>query len=208
VTTVYLSTPRSRWLRSPVTADLAWAALYAGAGVWWLARHDLPEIFTAAVYYDVIVNLLAPWILAPGLMLYGLWKARDFFRSFKAALGGLAVVAACGLLLWGTAVILHQYGGWSFVVAIPVLFSKVPWRDFFANRREQGLALLMKRSMLVPFACFAPALIASCLVLGRRTLDNSTGDWVGLFGVLYFVAQAALDWALLRGTARAASTGP
>jgi hypothetical protein len=196
-TTPLQAVPSTRPLQSALPYA-GWVALCAGAGIWYLTGRALPDLFYGIIICDLVINMAAPWIIVPGVMIAGMWLGRSQLRGIGMIAGSVFILALCAFLLWGIFTILYHYGGWMLVLLVPVLASKINWREFFSGTSTSGMPFLMARSMLAPFACFAPATVICCLVLRRNTLGEGNDDWVGLFGMIYFSLQAGLDYLLVK----------
>ncbi len=61
---------------------------------------------------------------------------------------------------------------------------------------------MRSRGLLGPYVFLAPALIVSCLVLGRNTISIHQTDWIALFGIVYFLTQAGFEEFMLRRSRR------
>jgi hypothetical protein len=61
---------------------------------------------------------------------------------------------------------------------------------------------MFARGLAAPFVFFAPALIVSCLWVGRSTISIGETDWVPQFGVVYFGIQAWFEEFMLRRAER------
>lgn len=53
--------------------------------------------------------------------------------------------------------------------------------------------MLLARGLLGPWVFGLPALVASCLWVGRDTLALDQADWVPLFGTVHFGLQAGFE---------------
>lgn len=195
--TAKVSFRRSIWFS--IAPYIAWVVLYAGVGVWYLLGREPHGVFFDFLYADLFVNMLTPWILVPAIMLWIAWVGRSEIRGCRLAAGVLMMVIISAALIWGCVAILYDRGGIMLAVAVPVLLTKLNWRNMVGNDvSDSSLVILLGRGMFLPFACFAPALVISCLAVGRNTLGEHSADWLGLFGVIYFSLQAVLDYFLIR----------
>jgi hypothetical protein len=200
--------PRGR-LRTFVSGRLAlypstvsyilWALLYALllAFGWFHARP--PRLFAEILLADVIINFLSPFVIGAGALLAAFllqrgakppWSAYPFLLLFL--LLGMVVPAA---------VMLH-IGGWLLLAGALLFFMRVRWARLVRGG-DRWAAHLMIRGLVGPFAFFAPALVISCLYVGRNTLGMENTDWVPLFGTIYFGIQAGFEEIMLRRSERA-----
>ncbi len=175
-------------------AYVAWAAGYAGLGVYQLCGGRISTAFGEGLAADAMINMVSPFVLAGGFTVTTLIDSRFrgtpwFAYPFLLVLFGLTIALPAALLL--------HWGGWALLISAGMYFSKLNW--FFLIREDQKtLGMLFARGLFGPFVFLAPALIVSCLVLGRNTISISQTDWVSLFGIVYFLAQAAFEEFMLR----------
>ena len=180
---------------------LGWAALYLGLGFLALAGVPVPLFFGQSLTADIMINMASPFILAGGGMLAAM--ARDRFRGVPWLAWPLMLGLWAGTILlpglW-----LFKLGGWAVLLTAALFFSRINW-FFLQEGDDPHTKLLFARGLLGPFVFFAPALVITCLLLGRRTLSYRDTDWVPMFGVIYFAIQAWFEEFMLRRAEKGAA---
>jgi len=173
---------------------LGWAGLYFLLGIWLLLGGRVAKVFGEVLYADILINLVSPVILSGGGTIAAMVKDR-FQGFFGLAWPFLIITCTVTILLPG--IWIFKMGGWGTLFSAGLFFSRINW--FFLQRQEDfEIRHLFTRGMLGPFLFFAPALIITCLITGRQRLSLYNTDWVPLFGVIYFTAQAAFEEFMLR----------
>ncbi|MCU0607511.1 MAG: hypothetical protein MUF78_08880 [Candidatus Edwardsbacteria bacterium] len=176
---------------------LAWAGLYLLLGFWQWLGGSVPVVFGQNLAADIVINIASPWVLSGLVTIATLAESR--FLGFSGwAWPFFAITCVLTIVLPGLWI--FKMGGWGTLLGAALFFTRANW---FILRRQQdvSLVLLFARGIFGMFAFFAPALVITCLVLGRNTLGLHNTDWVPLFGVIYFVAQAAFEELMLRRVA-------
>jgi hypothetical protein len=182
---------------------IAWALLYALLLVFGWFHAGVPRLFAGILLADVIINIVSPFIIGAGGFLAALllkrgvrvpWGAYPFL--LLAFLLGIAVPVA----------VLFRFGGWLLLAGAFLFFMRVNWM-YMERGADRWTVHLLVRGLVGPFAFFAPALVISCLYVGRNTLGLENRDWVPLFGVIYFGIQAGFEEFMLRRSARGKSLG-
>jgi hypothetical protein len=173
---------------------LAWAGLYLILGLLALAGVPIPLFFGRNLAADVMINLASPFIFVGGGFLAGVLA--DRFRDVPwLAWPFLLGLWALTILLPG--LWLFKLGGWSVFLTALLFFSRVDW-FFLQQGGDRHTLVMFARGLAAPFVFFAPALIVSCLWVGRSTISIGETDWVPQFGVVYFGIQAWFEEFMLR----------
>lgn len=173
---------------------IAWAVAYAGLGFYQLSGGRISTAFGEGLAADAMINMVSPFVLSGGYAITSLFdeklKGTPWFAyPFLLVFFGLTIALPAALLL--------HWGGWTLLISAGMYFSKLNW--FFLVREDhRALGLLFARGLFGPFIFLAPALIVSCLALGRDTISIRETDWVALFGIVYFLAQAGFEEFMLR----------
>jgi hypothetical protein len=181
---------------------VAWAGLYFLLGAWMFFGGRISRVFGENLGADIVINLASPFILGGGLIVANLVDERF------AGVPWLAwpfLAALCGATIVVPAMVIFHLGGWGALLGAALFFSRVNW-FFFKRSHDIGWLHLFARGLWGPFAFFAPALAITCLVLQRNTVSVHQTDWVPLFGVIYFCAQAGFEELMLRRAARMRSS--
>ena len=171
---------------------IAWALLYALLLAFGWFGAALPHIFADILFADFIINLVSPFIIGGGGIVFTLATGALADRGKRLPPGAYPIMLAA--LVFGiivpAAVMLHL-GGWWILPGAVLFFSRVNW--MFMGRRDGRTAMLVLRGLVGPFAFFAPALVLSCFYVGRNTLGLENTDWVPFFGTVYFGLQAGFE---------------
>jgi hypothetical protein len=171
---------------------IAWALLYALLLAFGWLGAEPPRLFTDILFADFIINLVSPFIIGGGSIVFALAAGALANRGKRFPPGAYPIMLAA--LVFGivvpAAVMLHV-GGWWILPGAALFFSRVNWM-FMANK-DGRTAMLMIRGVVGPLAFFAPALVLSCLYVGRNTLGLENTDWVPFFGTVYFGLQAGFE---------------
>lgn len=177
---------------------LVWAGLYLTLGILALAGVRVPLFFGKNLAADVLINMVSPFILAGGAMLASVIK--DRFQGVPW-LAWPFLVGLWALTIWMPGVLLFKLGGWAVLLSALLFFSRVDW-FFLQQGGDRHTLVMFARGLLGPFVFFAPALIISCLWVGRDTISINQTDWVPQFGVVYFSIQAWFEEFMLRRAGR------
>lgn len=167
---------------------------YAGLGIYQLCGGVIAKTFGEGLAADAMINMVSPFVLAGGGTVAALIASKSKGTPWYAY--------PFLLLLFGVTIalpgaILFHLGGWALLLSAGMYFSKVNW--FFLVRDDrQAMGMMFARGLLGPFIFFAPALVVSCLVLGRNTISIDQTDWIAIFGVIYFAAQSVFEEFMLR----------
>lgn len=176
---------------------LAWAGLYLLLGVWMFFGGRISRVFGENLAADIVINIASPWVLS-GLVTIGT-LVESKFRGFSGWAWPFFLIT-CVLTIVLPGLWIFKMGGWGTLLGAALFFTRANW---FILRQKQDLSLMLlfARGVFGMFAFFAPALVITCLVMGRNTLGLRHTDWVPLFGVIYFCAQAAFEELMLRRVA-------
>ena len=182
---------------------IAWALLYALLLVFSWFHGTVPQLFAGILLADFIINFLSPLVIGAGGMLAALLLKRGV-KIPPAAYPFLLLAFLFGIAM-PVAVMAHL-GGWMLLAGAVLFFMRVNWM-YMSRGADRWTAHLILRGLVGPFAFFAPALVISCLYVGRNTLGLENSDWVPLFGTIYFGIQAGFEEFMLRRSARGNSQG-
>jgi len=173
---------------------LGWAGMYLLLGIWLLCGGRVAKMFGEALYADILINFVSPWVLSGAVVIDTMMENR--FQGFSGlAIPFLMITCVVTIVLPG--IWIFKMGGCGTLFSGALFFTHINW---FYLRRKQDLPLkyIAARGMLGPFLFFAPALIITCLVTGRQRLSLHNTDWVALFGIIYFISQAVFEEFMLR----------
>jgi len=176
---------------------IAWALFYALLLAFGWFGAQVPRLFAEILLADIVINMVSPFIIGGGSLLFTLLAGALARRGTRLPLSAYPFMLGCavfGIAIPG-AVMFHM-GGWWILPGAVLFFSRVNW--MFLSKGDHYTGLLMIRGMVGPFAFLAPALVISCLTVGRNTLGFENTDWVPLFGTIYFGLQAGFEELMLR----------
>ena len=176
---------------------IAWALLYALLLAFGWFHEAVPRLFAEILLADIVINMVSPFIIGGGSLLFRFLGAVLAPRGTRVPLSAYPFMLGCavfGIVIPG-AVLLHM-GGWWILPGAVLFFGRVNW--MFMSQGDHHTGLLVIRGLVGPFAFFAPALVLSCLYVGRNTLGLENSDWVPLFGTIYFGLQAGFEEFMLR----------
>jgi hypothetical protein len=171
---------------------------YAGLGVYQLLGGKISTVFGEGLAADAMINMVSPFVLVGGgtvaALISSKFKGTPWF-AFPLLL------ALFGLTIAFPGALLFHWGGWALLLSAGMYFSKVNW--FFLIRDDrQVMGLMFARGLIGPFVFLAPALVVSCLILGRNTISITETDWVSIFGIVYFLTQMIFEEFMLRRAGR------
>lgn len=173
---------------------LGWAALYLFVGLHQLSGGHISKEFAEIIFIDFLINLASPFILGGIVFLnHHLGSGiRGIKRHEFVVIGS---VFSATILLPG--IFLFEIGGLVLFLSALLFFVRLGW---YGPLKERGkvLSMLFIRGLAGPFVFFVPALLISTIAVGRSTLETTETDWVALFGVIYFLLQAAFEEFMLR----------
>ncbi|MDI6738876.1 MAG: hypothetical protein QME74_00750 [Candidatus Edwardsbacteria bacterium] len=159
-------------------------------------KAKVPVVFAETLVADFLINLGTPFIVGAAGIVYVVFSE----RTRPVPWYGWPLLAALALACVGIPFgILYQAGGWLLVTSTALFFSHAGW--FFHRRKDaRGAARLFIRGLFGPWLFMVPALLLSCLYVGRNDLGFDNTDWVPLFGMIYFGIQAGFEEFMLRNS--------
>lgn len=176
---------------------LGWAGFYLLLGVYQGLVGRISTTFGEILGADILINIASPIILSGGGTIATM--VQGGFKGFF----GLAwpfMIITCVVTIVLPGLWIFKMGGWGTLFSAALFFSRINWL-FLQRDGDLEIRHLYTRGILGPILFLTPALITTCLVMGRRSLSMHATDWVPLFGVIYFTLQAAFEEFMLRRAA-------